>query len=317
MTGTPKLQHVFGPVPSRRLGRSLGVDVVPFKTCTYDCIYCQLGRTTNKTIERAEYVPLADVIRDVKRSLDQGAPPDFVTISGSGEPTLYSQMGRLVRTIKQTTEIPVAVLTNGSYLWHPDVQSDLLDADLVIPSLDAGDEKLFQYVNRPCKAITFDRMIDGLLAFRRRFPGPIWLEVFLLGGVTAMESEVRKIASHVREICPERLQLNTVARPPAESYALQVPDDQMARFAEMFDPPGEVVVDVRQTHEQEIFQAAREDVLRLLKRRPCSLQDVASGLGIHVNEATKHLEHLLGERQIQPIRKGDSMYYTVVPEPPE
>jgi len=154
------MAYVFGPVPSRRLGRSLGVDVVPLKTCTYDCIYCQLGRTTRKTTERREWVPLEDVISELAEKLS--AEPDYVTLSGSGEPTLYSRIGELIQRIKRLTDIPVAVLTNGSLLWDPGVRKDLLRADLVVPSLDAADAGMFRVVNRPHEDISFDQMLRGL-----------------------------------------------------------------------------------------------------------------------------------------------------------
>ncbi len=142
-------KYLYGPVPSRRLGRSLGIDLVPFKTCTYDCIYCQLGRTTNKTMERRPYVPVKDILSELKIKLAIGGSPDYISIAGSGEPTLHSDIGELIGKIKEITKIPVAVLTNGSLLYLPEVRAALMQADLVIPSLDAGDEELFHYVNRP------------------------------------------------------------------------------------------------------------------------------------------------------------------------
>jgi len=152
MTEQPK-QYIYGPVPSRRLGRSLGVDLVPFKTCTFDCVYCQLGRTTNRTMERKEWVPLEPVLTQLEAKLD--LKPDYITLAGSGEPTLYSKMSELIIRIKELTDVPVAVLTNGSLLWIPEVRDALLSADLVVPSLDAGSSELFRYVNRPHTNIEF------------------------------------------------------------------------------------------------------------------------------------------------------------------
>ncbi|MBN2512679.1 MAG: radical SAM protein, partial [Sedimentisphaerales bacterium] len=159
-TDKKRREYIFGPVPSRRLGRSLGVDLVPFKTCSYDCIYCQLGRTTNKTLERKEWLPLAEITDQLKQKLY--LKPDYITLSGSGEPTLFSRCRDLIGKIKESTDVPVAVLTNGSLLWMPEVRESLLEADLVIPSLDAGSERLFQYVNRPHPDISFDKMLEGL-----------------------------------------------------------------------------------------------------------------------------------------------------------
>jgi wyosine [tRNA(Phe)-imidazoG37] synthetase (radical SAM superfamily) len=201
------------------LGLSLGVDLVPFKTCTYDCIYCQLGRTTLKTAQRQEYVPPV---------------PDYVTLSGSGEPTLNEGIGQLIGEIKKLTYIPVAVLTNGSLLWQGEVQDALMEADLVLPSLDAGDEFLFRYVNRPHPEISFDQMVHGLAEFTRQFPKSVWLEVFLLAGVTGISPEVEKIAALARQIQPEQVQLNTVSRPPAEEFVCPVSWMQMQEFANLF-----------------------------------------------------------------------------------
>jgi wyosine [tRNA(Phe)-imidazoG37] synthetase (radical SAM superfamily) len=303
--------HVFGPVPSRRLGRSLGVDLVPFKTCSYDCIYCQLGRTTHKTLERKEWVPLEEILDQVKASL--GARPDYITLSGLGEPTLYSRLAELIAGIKRITEVPVAVLTNGSLLGDPEVRAGIAEADLVVPSLDAGDAGTFSYVNRPHKEIDFDAMVEGLVALGREHPGSIWLEVFLLAGVTAISAEVEKIASIVRRVDPERVQLNTATRPPAESFAYPVPQDQMERFAAAFGNHAETIADYRGTHQQGEFEAHREDVLDLLRRRPCTVGDIAEGLGLHRNEVVKYVEELTAGGKLTTDNSNGRIYYKALP----
>jgi wyosine [tRNA(Phe)-imidazoG37] synthetase (radical SAM superfamily) len=194
-------KYVFGPVPSRRLGRSLGIDLVPFKTCTYDCIYCQLGRTTCKTLERKEWVPLDMVVDELRQRLD--SRPDYITLSGSGEPTLFSRVDKLVDRIKQITTIPIAVLTNGSLLADKDVQRQLFKADVVLPSLDAGNDALFRLVNRPHEEISFERMLGGLIDFRRRFAGQYWLEVFVVASYSAIEAELAALRHCVDLIKPD------------------------------------------------------------------------------------------------------------------
>ncbi len=302
------MTYVFGPVPSRRLGRSLGVDLVPFKTCTYDCVYCQLGRTTNKTVERREYVALDEVIADLSAKLS--SRPDYITLSGSGEPTLYARIDELIDRIHVLTDTPVAVLTNGSLLWDPEVRRQLARADLVVPSLDAGGEAVFQVVNRPHRSIGFQQMVDGLIAFRRESACAYWLEVFILGGYTAQPGEVRRLAELVRAIAPDRVQLNTVTRPPAEDFAVAVDRARLEEIAAVFEPSGEVIADYRGTHRLPEFVATSADVLALITRRPCSLDDIVEGLGSHRNEVLKHLEALDADGRLCKRRVSGHLYYS-------
>ena len=307
-----KQEYIFGPVPSRRLGRSLGVDLVPFKTCSYDCIYCQLGKTTNKTVQRKEWVPLDTVIEQLKARLDSG--PDYITLSGSGEPTLFSRLEELICRIKEITNIPVAVLTNGSLLSLPDVRSALQSADLVVPSLDAGSSKVFQYVNRPHSSITFSRMLEGLVKFREEYKGKYWLEVFLIAGVTTTEAEINRLAACINSIRPDKVQVNTVTRPPAEDFAGRVPEKQLKTIAAQLYDNAEVIADYDKVHEQESFSVRRQDVLTLLKRRPCSVEDIALGLGLHRNEVVKYVEELSCEGKIEATPQNQQLYYRAVTE---
>ena len=301
-------RYLFGPVPSRRLGRSLGVDLVPFKYCTFDCVYCQLGATTHKTITREEFVPLDDVVAELERKLrTDHSPPDYITMSGSGEPTLYSRLGELIAAIKGFTDVPVAVITNGSLLWDPDVRASLLDADLVVPSMDAGDRAMLQRVNRPDPRLDFDAIVEGLIAFRGEFANQLWLEVVVLAYTSV--ADVEKIAAIARRARPDRIQLNTVVRPPTESSALPVSPDRMAQFAALFDEGAEVVADFTRAHEEAGATATRDDVLAMLERRPCSTEDIAVGLGIHRNEVVKHVGHLLDEGAIAAESRGDVTFY--------
>ena len=299
--------YLFGPVPSRRLGRSLGIDLVPFKTCTYDCIYCQLGRTTNLTLERREWVPLEAVVAELKEMLT--SRPDYITVSGSGEPTLYARLDELIAAIHALTDIPVAVLTNGSLLWQSEVRRQLREADLVIPSLDAGTPSLFQAVNRPHPGITFEKMTEGLALFREEYHGDYWLEVFILDGLTANISEVRRIASCAAAIGTERVQLNTVTRPPAEDYALGVDRRRLEDLATLFQPPAEVIADYRAVHAQPDFTATREAVLQMIRRRPCTLEDIGDGLGLHRHETLKYVEALVNSGRIKAVANHGRVYY--------
>jgi len=302
--------HLFGPVPSRRLGRSLGVDLVPPKTCTYDCIYCQLGRTTCLTVQRKEWVPLDAILDELPPKLS--ARPDYITLSGSGEPTLYSRLAELIDLVKAMTNVPVAVLTNGSLLSDKAVRDQLSAADLVIPSLDAGDEAMFRLVNRPHEAVSFELMLEGLIDLRREYRGAIWLEVLVLGNYTSIPAELAKVARCVAKIKPDRVQLNTVTRPPAETYAVGVSPERLAEFALTTAPPAEVIADFRGVHRQAEFVAGRDEIFAMLRRRPCSVDDIADGLTMHRNEVIKHLEELSAENQLEESLSSGRRYYRAV-----
>jgi wyosine [tRNA(Phe)-imidazoG37] synthetase (radical SAM superfamily) len=305
-----KREYIFGPVPSRRLGRSLGIDLVPFKTCTYDCIYCQLGKTTDKTTQRKEWVANDLVLDQLKAKLS--SRPDYITLSGSGEPTLYSRLEELISKIKSITDIPVAVLTNGSLLWLPEVRNALKSADMVVPSLDAGSSQMFQYVNRPHRDITFSRMLEGLVKFRNEYNGKYWLEVFLLAGVTTPEMEINRLKACINAIQPDKIQVNTVTRPPAEGFAESVPQKQLHTITKCLYEKAEVIADYSGVRKQQDFSAHREDVLTLLKRRPCSIEDIAAGLGFHRNEVVKYVEELSSEGRIEAKPQNQRLYYKAV-----
>ena len=303
-------RYVYGPVPSKRLGRSLGIDLAPFKKCTYDCIYCQLGRTTDKTVEPKTYATSDAICSELERKLSFGLPPDYISLAGSGEPTLNAGIGELIDKIKAMTNIPVAVLTNGSLLWRDGVRAALMAADLVLPSLDAGDEAMFQYVNRPHPDISFDKMIDGLSDFVRLYQGPVWLEVFLLAGVTAIPGEIGKIDALLRKIRPARVQLNTVTRPPAEAFACPVSEEQMKSLKGMFSQTVEIIsrhVPAESSNLRTGQSAA--DILSLLRRRPCTLEGVSSGLAMQPSEALKQLDELCRSGAVKVVQTHEGLFY--------
>jgi wyosine [tRNA(Phe)-imidazoG37] synthetase (radical SAM superfamily) len=285
---------------------------VPFKVCTYDCIYCQLGRTTDLTLARKAYVTAQNIMAELGPVLTAADRPDYISLAGSGEPTLNSDIGNVIRRIKQQTDIPVAVLTNGSLLWMEEVQEALLAADLVLPSLDAGDDGLFQKINRPHQALSFERMVGGLTAFTRHFAGEVWLEVLLLKGMTDTTDAVEKIATLVNRIHPARVQLNTVCRPPAETAASPLSSDQLHGLAALFTVPVDIVShDDTATMPVSTAENVREtDILAMLERRPCTADDVARGLGIHVNEALKHLAALVTAGRLATKTNAGRNFYT-------
>ena len=308
---TNTCRHVYGPVASRRLGRSLGIDLVPFKTCTYDCIYCQLGRTTNKTVERKQYVAVEEVLTELERKLAAGDIADYISLAGSGEPTLHAGIGELIGGIKRLTHIPVAVLTNGSLLWMSEVQDALMAADLVMPSLDAGDESMFRHVNRPHRGISFERLVEGIAGFTKRFPGEVWLEVFLLAGVTSVPADAKRIADLCKRIGPSRVQLNTASRPPAEAFAYAVAPDRLEKLATLFEGTVEVISESVDTEAPALPRrpVSDEEILALLSRRPCTLQGVSSGLALRPGEVVKMLDGLSRQGTVRTVRRNGALFY--------
>jgi wyosine [tRNA(Phe)-imidazoG37] synthetase (radical SAM superfamily) len=303
------LRYVYGPVPSRRLGRSLGIDLIPYKTCSYDCIYCQLGRTVEKTLTQKEYVPLEAVLSETAERLAENVEPEYITLAGSGEPTLYSRLDELIAGIRRLTRTPIAVLTNGSLLWIPKVRRGLLEADVVIPSLDAGSQDVFQRVNRPHPDLHFGVILSGMASFRQEFGRQIWLEVFLLKHFTEDVAQVRTIAKLAEILEPDRIQLNTVLRPPAEKHALAVDLATMRSLAALFGDRAEVISDTPASEYVAAAEAGEATIMGLLRRRPCTIQDVSRSLGIPVAEAAKRLEILEIDEEIIIRRRAGNIFY--------
>jgi len=302
-------KYLYGPVPSRRSERSLGVDIVPFKVCTLDCIYCQLGKTSKKTLQRRKYVGAETVLTELKRKLAEGLQADFITISGSGEPTLNSQLGEIVAGIKDLTEIPVAILTNGTLLYDKDVRLDCAKADVVLPSLDAGDEPTFRKINRPHADISIEKLISGLGSFRNEFAGQIWLEVFLVEAVNTDAAAIAKISEAIERIQPDKIHLNTAVRPTAERNVKKVDVEKLNAIAVQLGQRCEVIADFTPQQFAEHIASKAQDVLSVLKRRPCSLTDICSGLGISRTEALKYITHLRQQGLVHSEQKGDVTFF--------
>jgi wyosine [tRNA(Phe)-imidazoG37] synthetase (radical SAM superfamily) len=258
-------------------------------------------------MQRKEWLPFDEIISQLKEKLH--LKPDYVTLSGSGEPTLFSRCDELICKIKEITSIPVAVLTNGSLLWVPEVRRSIIEADIVIPSLDAGSNRIFQYVNRPHKDITFTKMLEGLVKFRNEYKGNYCLEVFVLAGVTTIEVEIKRLKAYISNICPDKVQVNTVTRPPGEDFAEPASQKQLEAIAKQLYKNAEVIADYSGVHKQRDFLARREDVLALLKRRPCTLEDIAAGIGLHRNEVVKYVQELCSEGKIEATTKLNQLYY--------
>jgi len=309
--------HVYGPVPSRRLGASLGVDVVPLKVCSYDCIYCQLGATRELTRTRRAFFPASEVLAEVGERLRRWPPPDVITIAGSGEPTLYAGLGEVIDGIKGMTEIPVALLTNGALFCRPDVRREAARADLVLPSLDAGDEETFRMVNRPAPGLTLEEVVNGLAEFRREFHGKIWLEVMVLAGITETPEQIRAIARLAYRIAPDRIQLNTAVRPTFNEAAAPVTAERLAELSRFFTPEAEVIAEWGGRHRDGPARRAPQSdaVLALLRRRPCTVDDIAGGLNLHPNAVLKALGSLEREGEVHRVLRDGHVFWHAIPGP--
>ncbi len=220
------MKYVFGPVPSRRLGQSLGIDPVPLKTCNWNCVYCQLGRSRPMVNERIDYYPPEEILAEVEKALAAHKPGeiDWVTFVGSGETTLHASLGWLIQAVKTRTDLPVAVITNGSLLYLPEVRAELSAADVVLPSLDAGNPQLYREINRPHPEVTIERLLEGLVRFREEYQGKLWVEVMLVRGLNDTEKALREIAAALARIRPDEVHLLQPTRPPAEPW-VQPPDE--------------------------------------------------------------------------------------------
>ncbi len=308
-------QHIYGPVASRRLGASLGVDLVPPKTCDYDCVYCQLGRTSTRATRIAPYVKADDILAELKPSLESGTRPDYITMAGSGEPTLNSELAQIISRIKEFTDIPVAVLTNGSLLGNPAVSRACLMADLVLPSLDAGDEDTFQRVNRPCAGLRLRDVVDGLAGFRSKYHGTIWLEVMLLEGLNSSDGSVKNIGELIEDIAPDEVHLNTVIRPPAEPFARPVPEERVQEIVSILRPHASVLREVMRGEGESAGGSISEgELLALIERRPCTRGQIADTFNINEIEALKVLSRLVaGNRVISELTGGEVFYRVLQP----
>ena len=303
------MRYIFGPVPSRRLGFSLGVDLTGRKLCSLDCVYCQLGPTTHKTVARRRYVAIADIISELKRALRGKRRIDFITLSGSGEPTLNSQIGPLIRAIKKMTLIPVAVLTNATLLTNPRVFQALLAADVVAPSLDAASQAVFRKINRPHNSLKVGRIIKALVDFRHRFTGQIWLEVLFVKGLNDSAEEISRLVRQANRIHPDKVHLNTVVRPPAEADAKPVSKTFLRRIAGKFTPPAKCIAESHHGRQTKGTRVTADQIVRMAKRRPVTLQDICASLGLHTAEALKIIERLLScQRLSSRIFRGKRYY---------
>ena len=301
--------QIFGPVPSRRLGFSLGVDTIPFKTCSLNCIYCQLGRTINKTIQRKEYIAADDISREVEEVLREGKRIDYITLSGSGEPTLNSEIRRMISRIKELTSIPLAILTNGTLLYRPRIREDLMEADLVIPSLDTVTQEIFEMVNRPHPSLKIEKVITGIDSFSQEFNGKVWLEIMVVKGINDSLEEIEKAAQVIEQMNLEKIQLNTVVRPPAEEFARPLTREDLNNIKTVLGKKCEIIAEFKRATQKAYKRDVEKRILSMVKRRPVTLVDISHSLGLHRNEIIKYVETLEKKHQIRTKVHSGERYY--------
>jgi len=306
--------HTFGPVFSRRLGRSLGIDLLPFKTCTFNCVYCECGPTTNRSDTREEFFPLEEVIDELDKVLSGRPELDYVTFAGSGEPTLSLSIGRVISHLKENyPDYRIAVLTNGSLLHHPEVRRDLLDADLIIPTLSSTSQDIFTSIHRPVPGMVISDVIEGISALRREFSHQIWLEVFLVPQLNTTRKELSSLRDAIYSIKPDRIQLNTLDRPGTESW-VQTPDSEEIGSIAKFLSEGGLPVDIIGIENtcQSPFDSDNLSVRieETLSRRPCTADDITQMTGLHPNEVMKKLGLMIKQGKIE-VKHGErGIFYT-------
>lgn len=302
------MEHIFGPVLSRRLGFSLGIDLVPFKTCSLDCLYCQVGRTTHKTIERRAYIALDDVIAELEKALKQNHKIDYITLSGSGEPTLNIHLGEIITTIKEMTDVPVAVLTNGTLLHLESVRNELMTADLVVPSLDTVSQEHFNEINRPHPQLNVSQMISGLESFSQVFSGKLWVEIMLIKGLNDLLEEVSEIKKVVSSINLDKIQLNTPVRPPADKVITPLTNGELTKLKELLGKSCEVITKFA-GDQYTIKTNISEKIVDIISRRPLNLSEISDSLGIPKERTTKYIYSLTQQGKIESLTYGSESYY--------
>ncbi|MEI6562725.1 MAG: radical SAM protein [bacterium] len=304
-------RFLFGPVRSRRLGRSLGIDLVPLKVCTYDCPYCQVGVTTLKTLERRDYVPVAEVLAEFDDWLARDGQADCVTLAGGGEPTLHLRFGEVIEAIGARCSLRRILLSNGSLFSDPEVRGSAARADVVKATLSAWDQVSFEQMHHPHPDLTFDAFLEGLKIFRTDFHGEYWLEVFVVSGLNDDPERIGRIAELARRIQPDRIHLNTAVRPARDSSVLPVSSARMDELARLFSPVAEVIGVA--TAGAPIPKGAMNQlersgtILALLQRHPCTAVDISKTLGLSVAEVEQAIDSLsnLGRVRREPVGSGD------------
>ena len=311
-------KHIFGPVLSRRLGLSLGVDLIPFKTCSYDCAYCECGHTTSKTVTRQDFFPAEDVMAELRKALATCPHLDSITLAGSGEPTLARSLGPVIAFVKRDyPEYLMSVLTNGSLLTQPDVREELLPADRVIPTLTTVSQHTFERIHNPHPSLKIDAIINGIVQFRRMYQGAIWLEVFVIPGLNTTAEELAGLNAAIDRIDPDLVQLNTLDRPAAEGWVEAASGAELERVSRALGRPGIEIAGQRHpvSPAAQIKTGAADLIRATLCRRPSTVEDLVRTTGLSGGEVVKILGALEQSGEVTSQRMARGVFYSICQNP--
>jgi len=310
------MNYIFGPVPTRRLGQSLGIDPVPLKTCNWNCVYCQLGRSIPMVNKRKEYYPADEILAEAKNALLSHHPGeiDWVTFVGSGETTLHASLGWLLREVKKITGLPVAVITNGSLLYLPEVRRELLAADAVLPSLDAGTPKLYQHINRPYPGLSFESFLDGLISFSEEYQGNLWVEVMLVKDLNDTEDQLNKIASALQRIKPDEIHIMQPTRPPVETWVKPPSDDGLRRALDILGDTARVIHPASGSYDLGEAKSIVEAVVGIVTRHPMREKELVETLkNLTTRDVTETLSTLAESDKLQVVERNGIRYWSASP----
>lgn len=309
------MQHTYGPVPSRRFGLSLGIDLIPHKVCSYGCVYCQLGKTTDLTSVSRDFAPVEEILSAVEAAITRGPRPDVLTLAGSGEPTLYRELERLIRELKARFSLPVVLITNGATLWQPEVARAALLADVLAPSLDAGDERTWRKIDHPAPDLSFDEMIRGIREATLAHPGEVRVEVMLVHRVNDSEESLSAIAEILSTLRADRIDVNTPIRPPGQGRPLATDEEALARALALFGPKASAIGKFEPKNATVEVEADAGLVEETLLRRPCTALELSASLAMNPHQVLKLLDLLEADGRVRRQALGAEVYWQVCATP--